>query len=611
LSSVFVVMGLSVGFVGCQGGTGLIGDALHDRSGADPVDEPATDNWQQALLSTETAMQQAATRLADALTLEAEAAAAEARGDAQAAADARARAEVARQEAEALQATAQQELAQVQAHLASVQAETEQLQAQINQIQNEQDPLSIQLRAKLTEKQQVADQIQSAVTRIEQVRVQIALYTEALRLKQKPLQGYGYAGGFSKSGGLPQQLTAHGWYYNWDFTEALVESDPRYVPMLWGGPSCASATTKNCTDEQTQEWVERYVGRLREDIRYRGRNWLVWNEPDDWHQAHLDAATAAKVWNVLYASVKAVDPTTRLYCCGTHPGWEARQNTNPNWMADFLAKIDADKAPDGIHYHNYSCFPDPADSTRATCGDGTLFEPSFNLEVMDKMERFVQSQPLIRGKDIVITEWAGLAAEAEHQCGGVNNRRLMRGVASFLSTWGKYMPGHRAAAWFITLDADGPAGSGEFYGSQLVHTDESALTCLGQEYETYRWGSVPAPDTQSLYAAHQSDTNICGARLDIAIPGKNRPADWRAHLIAYDWTGARIGPIQNYDAAPANGVHCGTYFAGNDQWPDTWYRVRGTKAELRARGLPRRVRVRLEIPGAAPSDFAPSVDLGP
>ncbi len=125
------------------------------------------------------------------------------------------------------------------------------------------------------------------------------------------------------------------WWYSWGYEDSFLP-DPRFVPMIWGvqdgnylGGSC---TTPSCLANYART--------------YRGRTWLLLNEPDRPDQANLTPAAAASRVNAIVSAMRGADPSAKFLCCGTHT-----DDGGVSWMTSFLESVTV--RLDGIHVHSY------------------------------------------------------------------------------------------------------------------------------------------------------------------------------------------------------------------------------------------------------------------
>lgn len=126
------------------------------------------------------------------------------------------------------------------------------------------------------------------------------------------------------------------WWFSGNY-ETLFLQDPRFVPMIWGitngqyvGGTC---TAPSCLAD---------LARI-----YRGRTWLLLDEPERPDQANLTPAAAANHVNTIASAIRAADSTAKLFCCGT---WADDMGTA--WMREFAQSVTA--RLDGVHVHSYS-----------------------------------------------------------------------------------------------------------------------------------------------------------------------------------------------------------------------------------------------------------------
>jgi len=463
-------------------------------------------------------MQAAARSLLESLELEEKSAMAALNGQVDEANRLREAAEAARRDAERFEAAADAARVSAKAELARIEANIAQLQAQLQAIQEDTQSLAQKLRDAVAEQQKVSALLSQKLMVITTLAGQI----EAVKLKifarrTRPL-GYGVGGDIA---GV--SAPANAWGYTWGL--GPLDAEGRYMPMvrtnngqqglahtlLCGVPNLTPSetavqenSTSSCTDADIDRWVEDALSVIRSNPHAKGRNWLVFNEPDEVMQDLLKPIDAAKAYNRLHQRVRELDPAARFYVAGTHPGWtdvhgtwsrnpallEQKRDANnavvlDNWMAHFALHIDADKKPNGVHYHNY-WYPNQYDA-RAI------------IRLMEDFNTFLQAhtQGKFADLEIIVTEWASLSSAPANDPDGnrcthsVNNRdSVMRPVAQYFNQHGAEIR-HVAAAWFVSSGWD--AGSQEgFGGSALMYFGEPRVaTCLGTEYKTYVWGSVP------------------------------------------------------------------------------------------------------------------------
>lgn len=117
-------------------------------------------------------------------------------------------------------------------------------------------------------------------------------------------------------------------YYNWRLTEANFQ-DSNFTPMIW------KPTNKNLLT----------VGELV--IKYPGRTWLVYNEPEGKDQANTTPEVAATWFEQTYKLIKNLDPTAKVGCCGNM----VRQESF-DWLESFIQNTNT--KPDFWHIHVYA-----------------------------------------------------------------------------------------------------------------------------------------------------------------------------------------------------------------------------------------------------------------
>ncbi len=429
---------------------------------------------------------------------------------------------------------------------------------------------------------------------------------------------------------------------------------PGFLPMNWGGPRCAKTNREGgCSQSDINNWVDSIVSTIENpELNARGRNWLILNEPDDKAQANSDPKLAAEAWNMLYQRIKlgtpeepAVDPAARLYCCGTHPGWKDQyasgtpgHNLDYFWLENFLKHVDANKLPDGFHYHNYWTYV--ADVVEMGLEREwqnrvkaiRLFDTAHVLgETKDfyrslKREAERSGLPVDR-REIVITEWAAFVAVKEQGCDTTPNNRddIMRPVARYLNGFAHRI-NHVGAAWFIS-----DASKLGWLGTALYDTfdGKDEMTCLGQEYRDYAWQSLPPPASNGARAVdlEARSGGTCGNHVEVALTG-HQSASFRSQIRLHNakdrvniedvevtesdgskrieqqvhsiTTEDPQGWLMDYDRGlpPGCAAHAHVEEGGR---PITVYRFNVSSSDL-----PSTLKVRLEATGGQPqSDFSP------
>jgi len=347
---------------------------------------------------------------------------------------------------------------------------------------------------------QIAALKSERATLIEQVK--------SLSYQYRPY-GYGVGGPVVAS-----VFPANAWHYNWG--EVPSANDPRQIQMIWAGPPCAQKATPcrgytelgTCTAEQIDSWAKSKADAIRSNPHLRGANWLIFNEPDNRCQAFLDPTEAAWAWNALHHYVKTEDPTARLYCCGTQPGWHEKDNPGALqhyynvlgkvadscggelnadcWMREFAKTLNPERLPDGLHYHNYYSEPDY----------GGFYNADNYVRVMRDyyatITRITTENPALGGllsREIVITEWAALSDNYSDQVSGSNVwGTVMEPVARFLNRDGHTI-NHVGAAWFVStlVSFDGHGAD----GSELYSDDRNEISPLGERYRNFIWRQNP------------------------------------------------------------------------------------------------------------------------
>jgi len=125
-------------------------------------------------------------------------------------------------------------------------------------------------------------------------------------------------------------------WWNWGIYSEAHFTDPAFVPSYF--------KLGDGTGAQGAAYAKKYPGRV----------WLAYNEPEGINegQANVAPATAATLFAKFYASVKAVDPSAIIACCGNIVSTQG-----VDWMTAFLAATTV--RPDRWHWHIYGA-TDPA-----------------------------------------------------------------------------------------------------------------------------------------------------------------------------------------------------------------------------------------------------------
>lgn len=117
-------------------------------------------------------------------------------------------------------------------------------------------------------------------------------------------------------------------YYNWAIYSENNLKNPKFNPMLW---------------RVNQENISQAVRLAKQ---FNGRTWLVYNEPEGIDQANVDPVTGATWFDLAYDSIKSVDPTAIVACCGV-----MIRNEGIEWLNTFVKT--AKHKPDAWHIHVY------------------------------------------------------------------------------------------------------------------------------------------------------------------------------------------------------------------------------------------------------------------
>lgn len=330
--------------------------------------------------------------------------------------------------------------------------------------------------------------------------------------------------GFGMAGAGNWDHTSTSWFYNWGHNHPYLDTYNHFLHMHWGGPLgaqnycyCKGVTDGCYADEATcllhsdscKKFDLKYGMQcapgcanrnststgcdIEDDLiphtdplidlveNHKGRTWLIFNEPDDWNQSWMKPREAAKLYKVIHERVKQVDPTAKLFCCGTHPG-----NTPEEWMVRFFEEVEA--PIDGIHMHNY--YKDD------------YFSGQKIIETMEKFSDKMAAQVSKYGQHmanvpILVSEWSGLSGGNVDKCSGMNNRNnVMRPVKNWFVTKGleyRYI----GAAWYASQAGDNSLTeeieehSFNLYERLLNGSVER--TCLGDEYVNYNWPNIVSP----------------------------------------------------------------------------------------------------------------------
>lgn len=326
----------------CSSGDGFIGSVMANGQGGG-----ATSAWEKAIGSAEDSLKRSAIKLAESLKLQADADEADARGDSAAAAEARKMAQAAADEAALLEQQAQSQTQQIQSQLNIVIAEQASLQAQLDQINNANDPLSLQLAAKLSEKRAMTNSIQVALNRIAPLQDQIAaLRVELATLLASKIPPRAPNPRYGTGGAAPQNYIAAGkdiglgWMIDWsslgdaplvqqqrmDYAGLLAFSDDdTFMPQgstgscvpqtgcAWdnGGAYPVFRCQQGCArpgarvPAHLQKWTNENPSRFRD-----GMWWMIGNEVG-WDDGR-SPQTYARVYCKAYALLKGANPTYKV-----------------------------------------------------------------------------------------------------------------------------------------------------------------------------------------------------------------------------------------------------------------------------------------------------------
>lgn len=117
-------------------------------------------------------------------------------------------------------------------------------------------------------------------------------------------------------------------YFNWGILNTSNLENPKFNPLIW-----------NASDGSINQAVDLTA-------KYRGRTWLVFNEPENTDQSNLTASEAAKRFDALYTALKASDPTATIACCGV-----IVSEKGVDWLKQFYTLVK--NKPDVWHVHVY------------------------------------------------------------------------------------------------------------------------------------------------------------------------------------------------------------------------------------------------------------------
>lgn len=118
-------------------------------------------------------------------------------------------------------------------------------------------------------------------------------------------------------------------WLNWSLRYESAFEDQRYSPMLW----------------KVNNPLVLQAGELA--IKYPGRIWFVYNEPERKDQANTQPEIAADWFDKTYKIIKNVDPSAKVGCCGIFLGAEGI-----TWMNTFNQTVTV--KPDFYHIHIYA-----------------------------------------------------------------------------------------------------------------------------------------------------------------------------------------------------------------------------------------------------------------
>jgi hypothetical protein len=171
------------------------------------------------------------------------------------------------------------------------------------------------------------------------------------------------------------------------------------------------------------------------------------------------------------------------------------------------------------------------------------------------------------------------------------------------------------SGWSDTERFPSLKGPHSFYDDPVfVNPDEdnyyllSDSPCIGVASDGGNIGALQdVVDLPSIGLWHASNEGC--PRIDVWYPQMNFGEEHWYNIRVYDENGNSLGWLSEYHR---NQSGCNTYFGGNSQWPNSYYRFHGTKEELRKRGLPRKIKVQfIDESGYPYSKMSGILDLGP
>lgn len=115
-------------------------------------------------------------------------------------------------------------------------------------------------------------------------------------------------------------------WYDWGMREEFFNHQ-EYSPMLW------KVNNRNLLN----------AGELA--IKYPGKTWFVYNEPEGKDQANTTPEIAAEWFDKAYSLIKTNDPTAKVGCCGV-----MIRDIGIEWLNEFRPK----NQPDFYHIHIYA-----------------------------------------------------------------------------------------------------------------------------------------------------------------------------------------------------------------------------------------------------------------
>ena len=233
------------------------------------------------------------------------------------------------------------------------------------------------------------------------------------------------------------------WDYSVSKTQALQAVGITYLPMQW---SC-NVNVANIKAFASQ---------------FPGMTWLAFNEPDNANQANCTPKQAAQAYLSLRQAIMDVDPSARIFCCGT-AFYPAHVDFMAQWAQIYRDLYGNWPTIDGIHLHSYGHFEDRLDAPRR----------KYELE---QVHTWAQQQSWAANKPFIISEWAVTTASwwGDQDRGPIANYYIPT-----MRAWFDQQAWIIADIWFSSWCSDG-----YYEPDNIWQQNSSTLTSTGIAWRT-------------------------------------------------------------------------------------------------------------------------------